>query len=621
MKRPGLLCMIWPLFFGLALHANETAQKDLLPAIDVEAKSLVNILTLGRLTESEADQALAEALKNPPERRDRFGHKTWQIFKSPSKDRINFHWINQEGPRENFVQLFSFWMIRSDSNDETPKFNLSAFAADQCELYLNGKKIAETETKDWDYRKLYRFENLSLDKIWNHVLFRIDSKHFRTEKPGTLGVRIQSNDKKFLENLKTAVQRGGDEKARIRGVHPNAKKVDTSTLHGKLMSGYQGWFRAAGDGSGRGFGHYNGKEGKFEPGVCSIDLWPDLDEMDDDEKFPTAFKHADGRTAFVFSSRVEKTVVRHFSWMERYGLDGVFLQRFAGGVKNEQNREDLRAVMENVRNGAERHGRTWAMMYDLSGVGENLLVPLVTEDWKRLVDEDQICKDEMYLRHNGKPVVAVWGIGFSDKRSYTLKECLELIAFLKDDPQYGGNTVMLGVPTYWRELHRDALNDPLLHEIIKKADIVSPWTVGRYGTVEQAKKHIVTTAGADRIWCKENGKDYFPVVFPGFSWFNLMKNRGQEAKLNSIPRLKGEFLTEQIKAHLDDGATMIYQAMFDEIDEATAIFKCSNDPPVGESPFITYEELPSDFYLKLLGQASKALKRKAGKSELLPDKP
>jgi hypothetical protein len=47
---------------------------------------------------------------------------------------------------------------------------------------------------------------------------------------------------------------------------------------------------------------------------------------------------------------------------------------------------------------------------------------------------------------------------------------------------------------------------------------------------------------------------------------------------------------------------MIYQAMFDEVNEGTAIFKCTNTPPVGASQFITYEGLPSDYYLWLVGQ-------------------
>lgn len=49
---------------------------------------------------------------------------------------------------------------------------------------------------------------------------------------------------------------------------------------------------------------------------------------------------------------------------------------------------------------------------------------------------------------------------------------------------------------------------------------------------------------------------------------------------------------------------MVDQAMFDEVDEGTAIFKCTNDPPVGESSFVSYEGLPSDFYLKLVGRAT-----------------
>ena len=52
------------------------------------------------------------------------------------------------------------------------------------------------------------------------------------------------------------------------------------------------------------------------------------------------------------------------------------------------------------------------------------------------------------------------------------------------------------------------------------------------------------------------------------------------------------------------GCNMLYVAMFDEVDEGTAIFKCTNDPPQGDgAKFIGYEGLPSDFYLKLVGGA------------------
>ena len=60
----------------------------------------------------------------------------------------------------------------------------------------------------------------------------------------------------------------------------------TDGLEGKIFTGYQGWFRAPGDGSGLGFSHYE-KNGKFEPGSCSIDLWPDLKDFTPAEKFAT----------------------------------------------------------------------------------------------------------------------------------------------------------------------------------------------------------------------------------------------------------------------------------------------------------------------------------------------
>lgn len=62
---------------------------------------------------------------------------------------------------------------------------------------------------------------------------------------------------------------------------------------------------------------------------------------------------------------------------------------------------------------------------------------------------------------------------------------------------------------------------------------------------------------------------------------------------------------------------MVYQAMFDEVDEATAIFKCTNEPPVN-GKFLTYEGLPADHYLWLTGMGGKLIRREIEATEALP---
>jgi hypothetical protein len=398
---------------------------------------------------------------------------------------------------------------------------------------------------------------------------------------------------------------------------PEAAKADRATLTGKVLCGYQGWFTAPGDGSGRGWRHYSVR-GQFKPGFAGIDLWPDVTELDDDEKYETPFRHADGRVAYVFSSHNRKTVLRHFQWMKQYGIDGAFVQRFAVETIRPVDLRHCNAVLAHCREGANRSGRCYAVMYDLSGLGKDG-VRHVIQDWKLLVDRMRLgrdTRDTSYLRHAGKPVVAVWGVGFNDGRQYTLAECAGLVDFLKHDKHYGGCTVLLGVPTGWRTLDADSVQDAALHQLVNQADMISPWTVGRYRSLQGVADHARRRWQKDVEWCAAHGKEYLPVVFPGFSWHNLRPG----TRLDDIPRLKGAFLWAQYVAAKHAGAKMIYQAMFDEMDEGTAIFKCTNDPPGGNSPFLTLEGLPSDHYLWLTGMGGKLLRGEVEATEKLPSR-
>ena len=388
---------------------------------------------------------------------------------------------------------------------------------------------------------------------------------------------------------------------------PSVPGVDTQTLTGKVMCGYQGWFRTPNDGSASGWQHYQNR-GSFKPGSCSIDLWPDVSEFSAEEKVPTAFTHADGSTAHVFSSLHPKTVNRHFAWMRDYGIDGAFVQRFATVTLPRRSNSQLTAENRKLvlcREAANRAGRSWALMYDLSSMTDADF-PHLYEDWKMLRKQMRITDDPAYLHHAGRPLVAIWGVGFNDsKRSYSLEVVEGFVRFLRDNPEFGECSIMLGVPTGWRTGDRDAVDDPKLLEILSMAHVISPWTVGRYRDVQTVSRHADTVWRPDQTWCTERKKDYLPVVFPGFSWHNL--HHGAEP-LGSIPRDGGRFFLKQILEAKGAGARMLYVAMFDEIDEGTAIFKCTNTPPVGKSSFLSYEGLPSDHYLWLTGQAGRLIR-------------
>ena len=373
-------------------------------------------------------------------------------------------------------------------------------------------------------------------------------------------------------------------------------RVRFKSIRNLVMAGYQGWFNTPEDGAGLGWKHFE-KEKEFKPGKCTIDLWPDVSEYE--KTYETAFKLPDETPAKVFSSYDASTTDLHFKWMKQYGIDGVFMQRFVVSIRNQKGKDNYNKILNNAVLSAEKYDRAICLMYDLSGM-EACEEDILIRDWKELCEKYKLVSrnNNHYVYHHGKPLVAVWGIGFNDRRKYGYEQVKKIIDFLKSE----GCSILVGVPTHWRTLTIDAVSDTRLLELVKQADIVHPWLVGRFDnhTYEPYRKSIEE----DIKWCKANGKDYMPVLFPGFSWHNMKKDAPQ----NMIPRLGGRFFWQQVKGAVDAGAESLYLAMFDEIDEGTAFFKCTNTPPVGESSFITYEGEAPDHYLWLAGEAAKYLR-------------
>jgi hypothetical protein len=385
--------------------------------------------------------------------------------------------------------------------------------------------------------------------------------------------------------------------------------VDASTLDGKMVAGYQGWFGCPGDAAGRGWVHW--KNGQQQ---ATVDLLPNVSEFDTSELCNSGWIARDGKPVYLFSSQNPKIVDRHFAWMEQYGLDGVALQKFATSLLRPDNASASDNVLANVRAAAEHHGRIYFLMYDLSGMPPEKLA-LVVEDWRRLIAEG-VTNDHAYLRHKGRPVLGLWGVGFAG-RPLTPQATDAFLGQLRAaSVSEGGVTLLGGVPTWWREARGDASTDPGWAEIWPKLDVISPWTVGRYADDAGADAYRDVGLTTDILRAKVLGVDYMPVVFPGFSWSNLMRARHDDAKAipNQIPRRCGAFYKRQLTNAVGAGARMLYTAMFDEVDEGTAIFKIASDGSDSpETPtFVTLDAdgcgSGSDLYLKIAGQTAKALR-------------
>lgn len=364
---------------------------------------------------------------------------------------------------------------------------------------------------------------------------------------------------------------------------------------GKVVTGYQGWLSAPADGSAvNQWKHTN------------LECWPDVREYTTTFS-GVPFKQAgvtqpgyvgnlgNGQPAVIFSSWSDQTVNKHFEWMRHYGgIDCVALQRFGSELGNAPLKSWKNGIAGKVRGAAETYGRKYYIMYDISG-WTNFQSDIKT-DWAAL-EADHV-NSPAYAREGGKPVVCVWGMGFSGRpgNAQSWKDVLDWF-------KARGCYVIGGLA---QGFHSDSRSytDPATslvttnQQAFRTCDMVMVWVVGRSGGFGD-----IYSDGLD--WCAAHGKEYQADIYPGTAFYNTDFASDPTATRNKRPRNHGDFMWSQFAAAREMNVRSVYISMFDELQEATQIFKTAEDSsmiPDGKY-FLTLDAdgvaCSADFYLRL----------------------
>src|SRR5882757_8342643 len=321
---------------------------------------------------------------------------------------------------------------------------------------------------------------------------------------------------------------------------------------GKITVGYQGWFACIGDGAPiNGWWHWSQNWGQPpSPSNNAIKAWPDMREYA--RRYQTAYANLNGGgAATLFSSFDQQSVNTHFLWMQQNGCDTAALQRFNPNSSEGPTRD---AMAAKVRLAAEAYGRKFYIMYDVSGW--TTMQAEIKADWTNKMSAHTA--SSAYARQNGKPVVCIWGFGFSDdNHPWDANTCLDVVNWFKDQGCY----VIGGVPREWRTGTGGSRAGYL--GVYHAFNMISPWMVGAISTAADSDSVYQNINVPDQADCNANGIDYQPCVLPG--------------DVSARQRAHGDFMWRQFYNMVRVGAQGIYISMFDEYGEGNQIAKTAEN--------------------------------------------
>ncbi|MEE4545358.1 xylosidase [Streptomyces sp. V4-01] len=371
---------------------------------------------------------------------------------------------------------------------------------------------------------------------------------------------------------------------------------------GKVTVGYQGWFACIGDGAPiNAWWHWSANSGQApSPSNTGIVAWPDV--RDYAKTYQTGYAAlGNGQPATLFSSYDQQTVDTHFQWMQQNTIDTAALQRFNPTGGEGPTRD---AMAQKVRSAAESHGRKFYIMYDVTDW--TTMQSEIKADWTNKMKAHTA--SSAYARQNGKPVVCIWGFGFNDdKRPWAPAPCLDVVNWFKSQGVY----VIGGVPTWWRTGDRDSRAG--FSDVYHAFDMISPWMVGRIGTVADADNFYNVATVPDLAECAAHGIDYQPCVLPG--------------AVTLRQRAHGDFMWRQFYNMVRAGVQGVYISMFDEFNEGNQIAKTAESQAwtPTNSGFLALDEdgtaCSSDYYLRLTGDGGKMLKGQIALTATRPTQP
>jgi len=380
-----------------------------------------------------------------------------------------------------------------------------------------------------------------------------------------------------------------------------------SEFKGKSLAGYQVWHRAGNNASDWvhwSYGKVPGPGLNKNINVCS---WPDISEYSDEILFKTNFSAlGNGKPAKLYSSDNPVVINKHLDWMKAAGLDGVAIQRFVGGIGRTIT-EGGRNHLDEIRDAAERTNRLFYICYDLNYFPKDI-IECFKKDWVYEIEKARaLTSSPNYATVNGKPVVEIWGIGYSNLShsdnipDLTAEEMGKIIQFFHNRGCY----VIAGAPRDWR----NSMGSMNYQSVYNALDCISPWTVGVYGNVNDANSYYSVQVKYDLEYCKQNNIDFLPVCFAGSgNWVN------SNTSLSVTSRLGGDFLWTQVRNAKKMEFNAVYFAMFDEFEESTQLVNAAVD--YFDIPTDEYFEtlakdgvwVSSDYYLRLAGAAGKMLR-------------